>query len=105
MSADVDTRYIVVGKAGTLPAKKKEVADVFDYLYDYLDWLLEGEGLSSATASVDPAGPTLGTPVIAGTIVELRISGGTSATKYTVTVTATMTDGQSKTTKMSLQVL
>lgn len=103
--ADIDNRYIYVGAAGANPLRRKEVDDIPDYQFDFVNWLLDTETITSATASADDVDLTVGTPTVSTTIVKVRISDGISGTSYVVTVDAELTDGQHKITKLTIYVI
>jgi hypothetical protein len=65
------------------------------YEFDFSDFaeLEAGETISSPSVSVDPSGPTIGTPSVSGDSVLVRISGGTAGVTYTVTCTVTLSSG------------
>lgn len=48
--------------------------------------------IGTPTISSSPAGPTLGTPSIAGNVVLVQISGGTDAVDYVLTVSCGTSD-------------
>ena len=63
--------------------------------------LFNGAEISSATIATSPAGPTIGTPVLVGNRdgeelpyrVAAWFEGGTADADYTITCTATLSDG------------
>ena len=77
---------------------------------EYLDYdipyeLTSGDSLSSATATVSPAGLTVGSPlVIPGNKVKIWISGGVSGVTYKVEVTTTTTLGRIKQDELRFRI-
>ena len=86
------------------------MADAFTYqilgeselfTFDYSLVLQQGETLTTATANVivmngsdsNPTAILVGTPVISGTKVSQRISGGVSETTYRLEITASTNNG------------
>lgn len=58
------------------------------YQWDFTDWL-DGETLVNPPTVTAEAGITAAIYVVGSTTVDVRISGGTAGTTYTVTVRAT----------------
>lgn len=69
--------------------KTKQPAESVAYDFDFANFLPAGQNVGSATVTVSPAGPTLGTKTISGQVVQQFISGGTNGTTYKVTCVAT----------------
>lgn len=68
--------------------KTKQPSENVDYDFDFANYLPSGDNISTATVTISPSGPTLGTKTISGQIVKQYISGGTSGTTYKVTCVA-----------------
>lgn len=66
---------------------------------DYADTLT-----GTPTVAVSPSGPTLASAAISGSQVLVTISGGTDATDYTLTFTATTTGGSTLVETITLKV-
>ncbi len=101
-----DSRIIVVQDAGALPTSAKESADAFRYTFDFTTWLDTGETISTATSSGSSAPFVVGSATVdaGGKKVYVLVSNGTSGLKYTVTISAAITNGQTKTTKLSVTI-
>jgi hypothetical protein len=82
----------------------KDPADVIDVTVDVSAFIGEADSVASATWTTSPAGPTFGTPVLARASSTCRISGGTAATTYTITVTTVSAKGITVRRSFSLQV-
>ena len=82
----------------------QQPADNLDYDIDYGEWLSNADSLLSATVAVAPAGLTVQSPLVVGERVKLWVSGGTSGTKYKVTVTTTTTLGRIKQDEIKFSV-
>ena len=72
----------------------KQPAEKESYSIDFSDDLEQTDGIASATTAVDPAGLTLVSSLLVGNRVKVTVLGGTVATKYKLTVTATTDDGR-----------
>ncbi len=75
--------------------QEKAPAEDLPYTYDFGLWAqLQGsDTLASATVTGSPAGLTIGTPSVSGTVVSVRLSSGTVATTYRLTVSGTTAAG------------
>lgn len=86
----------------------QQPADVLDYDIDYnadeSPWLLTGDALASAVATVTPVGLTVATPLVVGSKIKLWISGGTTGTTYKVTLTTTTTLGRVKQDELKFKI-
>jgi hypothetical protein len=80
-----------------IPRVTRRPTAVYAELLDFSGWdlLTSLNTLASATASVSPSGPTLGTPTVDATNKEVSVpwSGGTSGVKYRLSVLATTSGG------------
>ncbi len=82
-----------------VPRITKGPSASFSHVFDYRGWeQLQGDTpdeISSATATVDPSGLTLGSPGVNadGNQVSVQLSSGTTGTTYRVTVLATTAAG------------
>jgi hypothetical protein len=56
--------------------------------------LVAGQTLSAPTVTVTPSGPTIGSPAVSGSQIQVRVSGGTAGVTYSLLCTAT-TSGSS----------
>ncbi|OHU64024.1 MULTISPECIES: phage fiber-tail adaptor protein [Mycobacteroides] len=66
---------------------KQDPDAVLDYTLNWSAWLAPGDTITSATATVSPAGGlTVGTVSNTVDAVTVWVSGGSAATKYDVTV-------------------
>lgn len=83
----------------------KDPTDVWDYSLDAREWIAAvGGTLSSCSATVDPAGLTIGaTSVTAAGIATVRLSGGTAGTDYTITLT--LNEAASRVLQRSVKML
>jgi hypothetical protein len=72
----------------------KDPSALLDYTWDWSAWLAEvADTISSATVTV-PAGLTaVGAPVVTGTVVTQRVSGGTVDSAYTLVCQITTVGG------------
>lgn len=84
----------------------KDPADVIDVDVDFAAFMSTTETISGTpTWTVSPAGPTFGTPSVPSPkVTRCRISAGTNAVTYTVTVTIATSLGQTVRRSFSLQV-
>ena len=74
----------------------KTVYEVKYYNFDFVDELETGETITGSPAvSISPTGPTLGTPSINGTEVQVKITGGTAGVSYLVTMKIATSAGES----------
>jgi hypothetical protein len=78
--------------ATTFDPKLPEEDEVFSV--NFADRLGAGRTVTGATVTATPAGLTVGTPGVSGTVVSVRISGGTAAAVYEVLFLATLDDGE-----------
>jgi len=64
------------------------------FVFDFATWeeIVAGGSVSSATVTVSPSGPTLGTPSVTTPKVYVQVSGGTAGTTYTLECHATLSD-------------
>jgi hypothetical protein len=69
----------------------KDPDAVLDYVWDWIDWLADGEHISTSTFSAT-SGVTLNTPTHTTTNATVWVSGGTAGVQYTVT-NRIITDG------------
>lgn len=69
--------------------KTKQPSENVAYDFEFANYLPSGVNIDSATVSISPSGPTLGTKTISGQVVQQFISGGASGTTYKVTCVAT----------------
>lgn len=81
-----------------VPKISKGASAAFSHNFDYSGWESIGSGddnITSATASVDPSGLTLGSPTVnaTGDTVAVPLSAGTAGVTYRVTVLATTSGG------------
>jgi hypothetical protein len=104
-----DHRTIVVSDVGTKPSLTKQPSDVFDYLFDFTNWLGDDTTITSAVSTKNPGGGTA--PTIVSTTVTtdhlgvvVRISAGTSGYRGVITCTATMVDGEVKQVEFELLI-
>lgn len=68
----------------------KQPAESRLYDFEFAGKMATGETISTvASATATPAGLTVGATSSSGTIAQVRLSGGTTATEYVVTVTVT----------------
>lgn len=72
----------------------KQPAETESYSINYEDDLTAGDNVSSAVATVSPAGLTIQSVVADDPRVRLWILGGTANVTYKVTVTMTTVDGR-----------
>lgn len=72
----------------------KQPADVFDYDIDFSEWLTDGDGIASATATTDGTGLTVQSVFYGQKSVKVWLSGGVAGNRHKVTVTATTDDGR-----------
>lgn len=75
---------------------QQQPADNLDYAFDYTDFLQSGDSVLSGTASVSPSGLTVTGPVASGKQLKYWVTGGTTGTKYKVTITMTTSLGRVK---------
>ena len=61
----------------------KDPDAVLDYVFDWSDWLADGETISSKVITV-PTGMTLESDAESGALVTVWLSGGTAGTNYIV---------------------
>lgn len=73
---------------------EKQPADVKDYDIDYSQWLTTGDGIASATVTVDGTGLVIDSYFLDPISVKVWISGGVTGAKHKVTVTVTTDDGR-----------
>lgn len=73
---------------------RKCATEVRKFVFDYTTWeeIVAGGSVSSATVTVSPSGPTIGTPSVTTPKVYVQVSGGTAGTTYTLECHATLSD-------------
>jgi hypothetical protein len=76
----------------------KDPAESLPYTFDFAGQLVQGETVSGVTSvSATPSGLTLsGAPVLNGSIVTQRITGGTSGARYLVSAQVTTSQGNTR---------
>jgi hypothetical protein len=72
----------------------KQPVEIKDYDIDYTKWMPVGDSIQSVTASISPAGLTLGSVLVNGLVVKIWLSGGTNGLSYKITVNVTTTGGR-----------
>jgi hypothetical protein len=72
----------------------KQPVEIKDYDIDYAKWMPSGDSIQSVTASISPAGLTLGSVLVNGLVVKIWLSGGTNGALYKITVNVTTTGGR-----------
>ena len=80
-------------KLGTF---RKQPNEKRRYLVEYKEALLAGDGIVSATATVDPPGELSAITAHTGDAVTVVCEGGVDGTKYKVTLTVTTTDAHER---------
>lgn len=63
----------------------KTVNESRPFNFDWERELASGEVITTATVTSTPAGLTIGTPTTQDAVVQIRVSGGSAATVYSVT--------------------
>ena len=82
---------------------RKDPDATLDYVWDWTDWLQEGEGISSHTVEV-PDGITLDETSADGEKVKAWLSGGTAGETYTVTCRITTNSTPARTDDRSIRL-
>jgi hypothetical protein len=85
--------------------KYQEDSRVAIFDFSLLDEMIAGDTIASGTVSASPSGLTLGSVTNTTTAVKVPISGGTSGTKYTLTIDATTAQGSVIGERVTLLVL
>jgi hypothetical protein len=82
----------------------KQPAEVMDYDIDFTKWMVEGDSIVAALATVDNPGLTITQTLITTPVVKVWVSGGTTSNTYKITVIATSTGGRVKEVEFKLKV-
>lgn len=72
----------------------KDPDAVLDFGVEWVDWLEDGETITSSTWSVSPSGLTLGEETFNGHATVVWTSGGSEGTTYALTNRVTTSDGR-----------
>lgn len=67
----------------------KHVAEVERRAIDWTSAISAGDGISTSTWSVDPAGMTLSSPALAGSLTSILVASGISGKTHTIRNTVT----------------
>ena len=71
----------------------KDPAAHLDFVFDWSDWLVDGDAIDSATVTAGTGITVTGTSIVGSTVVPW-LSGGTVGKNYAVTCQVTTTDGR-----------
>jgi hypothetical protein len=77
--------------ATTFDPKLPGESEVFSL--DFAARLGAGQTVAGATVTATPAGLTLGAPSVSGSVVSVRVSGGTGGVTFDLECLATLNDG------------
>jgi hypothetical protein len=107
--AQSDQRTIIVSDVGFKPTKQKQPGDIFAYTFDFTSWLDTGITIASAASSLEGQNgtdPVIDSTTVTGSskMIVLVISGGDDGWNGTVTVQATLSDGEIKEAEFDLIV-
>jgi hypothetical protein len=65
------------------------------YNFDFAAELETGETIDTADAAISPTGPTLGSATINGSVVQVKVTGGSAPASHLITVQVTTSAGES----------
>jgi len=82
----------------------KQPADILDYGVDLSKWMVSGDTVSGATATVSPSGLTISVTQATTTEPKVWTSGGVDGTEYQVTLTVITAGGRTKEFEFKLVV-
>lgn len=91
---------------------QKQPADQRDYDVDFSRWIPDGDEITTAVTTVDPAfdaalepaGLSVESVHVATPIVKVWVKGGISGKTYKITVTASTSGGRVKETEFNIRV-
>jgi hypothetical protein len=87
-----------------LGTMRKRPDDTLDYDVSFEKWLSPGDVLTDATATADSLDLTVDSVSLSGAVAKVWLSAGLAGNSYTVTVTATTTQGRIKEVTFNLRV-
>ena len=82
----------------------KQPADILDYGVDLTKWLVTGDTVNGATATVAPSGLTIAVTQETTSEPKVWVSGGLTGTEYQITLTVVTTGGRTKEFEFKLVV-
>lgn len=88
----------------------KQPSEVYDYDFDYSEWLTTKDNVASCVVKVfpddgaDPQGLQIETVTVMDPIVKIWVSGGVDRTTYKITLTTTTEDGRIKEDEIKIKV-
>lgn len=88
----------------SLPVRKKYPPENKTITFEFADKLASGDSVSTIAAVTASAGISLGTPALSGSVVSVRVSGGTSGNDYTVTCQVNTTNGDLLELKVTVEI-
>lgn len=87
---------------GTL---RKRPDDTLDYDVSFEKWLSPGDVLTDATATADAASLTVLRTSLSGAVAKVWLAAGLAGNSYTITVTATTSQGRIKEVTFNLRIV
>lgn len=72
----------------------KYAADTDGFTFNLSAWVGQLDTLTSATATIDPAGATIESVAIQGSVITVWVSGGAAGTTYTIEIEAKTAGGR-----------
>ena len=87
-----------------LPVRQKKPAEVRTITFDFGTKLASGDSLTGSATVTVPSGLTAASPVRSGNEVNVRLSGGTDASDYTVKCSCATTNGDTLQLSMLVEV-
>ncbi len=88
----------------------KQPSEVYDYDFDYAEWLTVGDNLESCVVTVfpddsaEPDGLKIETVIVIDPILKIWLKGGKNSTTYKITLTSTTADGRIKEDEIKIKV-
>lgn len=88
-----------------LGTMRKRPDDTLDYDVSFEKWLSPGDVLTDATATADSLDLTVDSVSLSGVVAKVWLSAGLAGYSYTITVTATTSQGRIKEVSFNLRIV